>query len=119
MIEITTQSVIEGLTAIVDEFGEDYVYPEKEAVIPRCLYVHDGEPDCIVGKFLHSVGIPLERLKKADEVDGGTPAWKLLGQLEDERVLTAEDRGLNILQRAQDHQDSGIAWGEALRRAMQ
>ena len=119
MIKITTQSVIEGLTAIVDEFGKDYVYPRKEGAFPQCVYAHDGEPHCIVGKFLHSVGVPLGRLELADRIDGGTPAWELITQLEGEGVLTAEDGGLNILQRAQSHQDSGIAWGEVLSRVVQ
>lgn len=115
MIEITLESAIEGVTAIVEEFGENYVYERPYGA--SCLYVFDGQPSCIVGKFLAKVGVPLERLARADEARG-VIARDLIGQLEYEDVIATDvpevGRFLDVLQ---SEQDSGYHWGEALKLA--
>lgn len=115
MIEITLESAIEGVTATVEEFGENYVYEHPYGV--RCLYVFDGQPSCIVGKFLAKVGVPLERLTRADE-GWGVLARDLIGQLEHEGVIATDGpkvgRFFDVLQSKQDY---GYHWGEALKLA--
>lgn len=123
MINITVDSVTRGLRALVEEKGEDFVYQERQLTADsasRCVYVHDGKPDCIVGQFLAAQGIPLERLEKADEAcfNSGAPAAMLLGQLEDENLVQAESRAVEILRVAQSLQDLGRPWGAAVEAAL-
>ena len=120
MIEITKQSLIEGLEAIVAEYGADYVYPAKErrgrSEDRECFYVHEGQPDCIVGKFLHSVGVPLERLQEADD-SADASAMTLLTELAWANVINADLGVRQALSVAQRWQDWGYTWGDALQRA--
>lgn len=112
MIEINAQSVIDGLSAIVAEVGEDFVYRRGLGV-----YVDQGSPSCIVGHYLASVGVPLDRLSKADTAaPGGTSeaVLRLLGKLREEGVLTADSGAALILSAVQWRQDEGCTWGEAL-----
>lgn len=110
MIEITYQSVVDGLSAIVAERGEDFVYPRYAG---QCTYVYDGKPDCGVGCFLDSVGVPLERLAEADG-GGGIGASTLLEQLEGEGVASADEDAKRLLDTFQAGQDNGHTWGSAL-----
>jgi len=116
MIKITDDTVREGLTALVKEFGEDFVY--SKGLTNSCLYVRNGEPDCIVGKFLAAQGVPLERLKAADDSIYGTPASELLTQLEREGVLTASDGAYDVLCGVQFRQDQYHTWGVAVSEAL-
>lgn len=119
MIEITPDSVITGLKAIVEDAGEDFVY---ERVVtddngPKCVYVLDGAPSCIVGRFLAKLGVPLERLTVADEANygAGLPAYILMGNLRAEGVVNFTDySAVAALSAAQDSQDSGKNWATAL-----
>lgn len=117
MIEINVQSVVDGLSAIIAEQGEDFVY--QPLADRGCVYVKDGQPDCIVGRYLASVGVPLERLSYADReaVSGGMGALGLVSNLRNEKILAADHESALILSRIQRFQDEGIAWGEAFDRA--
>ncbi|HEY6018507.1 MAG TPA: hypothetical protein VIY48_00970 [Candidatus Paceibacterota bacterium] len=122
MIEITLDSAIAGLRAIVAEVGEDFVYAQKadEAGWKSCLYVHNGAPDCIVGRYLASVGVPLERLAKADDgaSRGSIDAFNLMDALNHEGVVQASYGVSRFLRDVQERQDVGQAWGEALEIAL-
>lgn len=113
MIEITYQSVVDGLSAIVAERGEDFVYPRYTDL---CTYVQGGKPDCGVGCFLASVGVPLERLVEADLNDHGSgiSASALLEQLKEEGIVSADLEAARILNVFQERQDNGHTWGSAL-----
>lgn len=114
MIEITLESAIDGVTAIVEEFGEDFIYQKEPGGM--CRYVRIGEPDCIVGKFLASVGVPVQRLADYD-CGGGETAYAVLENLEDAGLLVAEEGASRFLTALQGRQDSGLPWGESLRNA--
>lgn len=126
LIEITADSVKQGLEALVAEKGEDFIYTERPVAgmddddDTSCRYVWDGKPDCFIGQFLAKEGVPLERLANADLFMGGLghPAVTLLGQLEREGVVTVTDAAKQMLQAAQNKQDSGKTWGTALACAM-
>lgn len=118
MIEITLESAIEGVAAIVEEFGENYVYDRGER--DRCDYVREGEPSCLVGKFLAAQGVSLERLEKADTsgvFSDGLSAGELLEQLRKEGVIQITPGVLRFLGDLQGRQDFGTPWGEALKLA--
>ena len=112
MIEITKAVVNTVLPEIVAEHGRDYIYYAGPS---GCVYVHNGEPSCLIGHFLHRLGVSLERLKAADEsTDGGTSASDLLRQLQDEGVVDVEShRVIHALSVIQSEQDSEVCWGQA------
>ena len=122
MIEITLDSVRSGLEALVAEKGEDFVYnkhSEGDAYGPSCRYVWNGEPDCIVGQLLARMGVPVDRLAKADGALGvgtlGVGASILLCDLEEEGLVHVDDWKICIgLNRVQSRQDGGYTWGEAI-----
>lgn len=121
-IEITRDDVRNGLKALVDVAGEDFVYVKKmndSGSLEACLYVHEGKADCIVGQFLAAQGVPLDRLAEADafQFGGGQPASCLIDHLEDEGVIKVDGGVRYALAEAQYIQDAGAPWGDALKRA--
>ena len=88
----------------------DYVYSEEP-----CQYQHDGKPSCIVGHALHRLGVPIEALEALDDAQegGGVPASGLPSYLP---ILVEEGSrsALIALGEAQEAQDDGIPWGEAV-----
>lgn len=122
MIEITRHSAIQGLSALVEEKGEGFVYTQhtgREGT-KQCRYVHNGAADCMIGQFLAAQGIPLERLAEADKIYAwsGAPASELIDSLINEGLVIASDGATNVLAAAQFAQDGGMTWGEALREAI-
>lgn len=121
-IEITRDDVRNGLKALVDVAGEDFVYVKKmnnSGSPEACLYVHKGKADCIVGQFLAAQGVPLDRLAEADtfQFGGGQPASDLIECLVEEGVIKVDGGVLSGLAEAQYVQDAGAPWGDALKRA--
>ena len=118
-IAITVDSVKQGLTALVESVGRGFAYtPRGVGVNKRCVYVYNGEPDCIVGRFLAGAGVPVERLERADLGQHGTPglaAAQLLLALEDEGVITVEPHVELILSEVQGYQDLEHRWSEVVR----
>jgi hypothetical protein len=122
MIEITVDSFVDGTEAILEEFGENHVYEMRDSEHGlSCVYVYQGEPDCIVGKFLANAGVSLDLLKEADNntFGGGISAYGLLGNLVDRGVITIEGDAFTALCRLQGSQDEGTPWGEAVHEAME
>lgn len=117
MIELSFSKVVEISQALVEEFGEDYIYSKEDGV---CVYVHDGAPSCFVGHVLHRAGVPLERLEKADTASwgGGMGADSLIRGLTEEGALATPDSTRSFLSAAQTEQDNGSTWGEALGAAL-
>lgn len=113
MIKLTDQDVINTLAEIVSEYGDDHVY---EAPMDRCVYVHGGQPSCLVGKMLHKVGIPLEKLEKFD-LDNGTPAAMAISCLMQADVIDVSSEAIQALSEVQSTQDAGYPWGVALQSA--
>lgn len=114
MIEITAESVVEGLDALVAQEGENFIYKKNAGA---CTYTKHGKADCIVGRFLVAQGVPIERLAEADKHPFGIRAPGLINQLREEGVVTCTDGALDILDVAQDYQDSGETWGVAVNHA--
>lgn len=121
-IEITRELTATLLEEMVAEAGEDFVYAKRQTNTgaPACRYVWQGEPDCGVGKFLHTLGVPLTELEDADKYNfgGGQPARSLLDRLEQEGVITIDWVSKRALAEFQYSQDMGSAWGTALRHAL-
>jgi len=119
MIQVTDNAVRTGLQTLVDAAGEDFVYTQRpDTAGTKCVYVHEGKPDCIVGQFLAGLGVSIERLERADARFGGVPAYELLDQLVHEGVVEGSWWTFSALNSAQSAQDDGNTWGEALRSAL-
>ncbi|MFF5471025.1 hypothetical protein [Streptomyces achromogenes] len=120
MIELTLDRVKELLNEAVAEKGADYVYttpdgkqgtPEYQ---PTCLYVHGDKPGCIVGHALHRAGVSLSLLLE-EEQDDASSVLRSLAQL---GVLSYTDGVSQLLYEAQQRQDHGTSWGEAVQQAL-
>ena len=67
---------MEAAIAVVAEQGGSYVYPRSERPVPldwdmdpargACFYVWEGEPDCLIGRTLVRLGLPLDLLEEQE-----------------------------------------------------
>lgn len=118
---ITIEAFTAAIEAAVQERGPEFIYPKGEygwrTLIGRpagpshdvtCLYVRTDadEPACIIGAALHQLGYPLAYLRRF-EGDDGRDVLRMAIENVDERLVSAA-------RAAQDHQDNGFTWGEAL-----
>jgi len=119
MIEINIDQAIAGVKAIVAEYGHDYVYTKRPFGhgASRCVYVYEGQPDCLVGKFLAAQGVSIEHLAEGDTARFGSAAENLLDYLAQDRILGTDTETVAFLANLQSEQDRGAEWGVALRRA--
>lgn len=122
MIEITLDDAIEFTRALAEEKGPEFVYEQvvnQETGSKRCVYVKDGKPDCIVGQYLASKGVPVERLKAADgaSIVGGINSLALINRLKDEGVVTASTDANLFLSELQYRQDNDTPWMTAVNEA--
>lgn len=116
MLKITYDMAVAALEAAVEEKGADYVYPESEKVDGACQYLNeDGSPSCIVGNALMRLGVT--RLPRHGT--GSPSAYSLLvgTGYGPEPVALADERTARLFGRAQNEQDVGTPWGEAVRLA--
>jgi hypothetical protein len=115
MIEITADTVRTGLTALVDEYGSSTVYEKKvRDGLNQCLYVYEGQPDCIIGKFLADLGVEVELLAEYDTTEGIISS-ELLTDLARLGIIASPPYAVyNALSAAQALQDEGKTWGAAV-----
>lgn len=104
--ESAREYVTRLMETAVNMKGPDYVYrvPDDRGA---CVYINDGQPSCLVGHVLVAAGVPVERL----EVWEDTAAREVVGHLGPDDWDYDLGEALN---RAQETQDSGAPWGEAL-----
>jgi hypothetical protein len=96
---------IELLQRAVAEKGDGHIYERHgDSVLPACRYAnHDGTPDCIVGHALSYVDL------LSLELDDQGPVTDL--KIVHENFTPVAIHALEV---AQDGQDCGDTWGEAL-----
>lgn len=106
-IQITAENFTAAMREAVAERGEDYVYsdgqPGWEAKDGGCRYaLDDGTPACLIGLALYKVDPSLV------PTDDGLNAYQVLYSLGASKdVLLAAGN-------AQEMQDTGKTWGQAL-----
>lgn len=113
VVYLDADRALELMREVVVEFGEDYVYPAGgfEENLASCVYVRDGQCSCLVGHVLHRAGATLEQLQELDN------AWDPeINRVEFDWLRLTED-ARHALTEAQDEQDQGHTWGDALTRA--
>jgi hypothetical protein len=115
-IVVSNEKMLEALRDVARE-NPDRTYDVPQHMIGRadaslCFYVHSdpetGEesPGCLIAHALVKVGVPVERMKSWEGSSAELVASSLTSGL---RADT-----LDVLARAQDHQDAGYSWGDAL-----
>lgn len=110
---------ISSLRTVVFEAGPDYVYKRVEAygLGGACVNFHNGEPSCIVGKVFSLLGLTAE---KAEEFN---VAGMAIASTSCERLNRSDfewkfsNAAIGVLVTAQDCQDGGMSWGQALKAA--
>ena len=116
-VEITRENFTAAMRAAVAERGGDWVYPAEGSELAEqgwrskewgaCVYVlPDGSPACLIGLALYKIDPALVEGLEGENVT----ALRLLQRLgveDGELYWAAQD--------AQDAQDLGEAWGNALK----
>jgi len=112
-VNLTLENVVKAAEEIVSEAPAGYIYPTNlQTENASCLYVRDGRPDCIVGKILDKLGVPLD----FDEDDSLNVdlAYGLLRWLEQESVIEIGESVVDFLSEIQSQQDMGVTWSRSL-----
>ena len=115
-VQITRENFTAAMRAAVSERGEDWVYPAEGSELGEqgwrseegtCVYaLPDGSPACLIGLALYKIDPALVEGLEGDD----TTALRLLQR------LGVKDGGLYwAAQDAQDAQDLGATWGNALK----
>ena len=111
MKEYHYEDVLLSLKEIVHAKGERYVY--EKAVDGRCVYYDPDteQPSCLVGHFVYKEGL-LSFDDIAPYEDDN--AESMTQQLEHDQIAYFDSRSVQLLNIAQELQDQGRPWGEAL-----
>jgi hypothetical protein len=110
---VDARRALELMIDIVDQYGEDTVYEKVDNLIGNaksCRYEFHGHPSCLVGMALHRAGAPLSVLEYLDTV--GAPADRIHHTVSD-----VDSGAAQVFQAAQEIQDGGHRWGDALEKA--
>lgn len=109
MIELTYPVVLDLANRAVADRGSDYIYEMHSSEAVGCKYVHEGQPDCMVGWILAAAGLPLINAhNRAGDSD------ELLNYLDERDEVNATEEARLFLRAVQRKQDAGYTWGEAL-----
>lgn len=105
--------------------NEDFCYETKKKTVTEdgygeydtylCLYAHEGKPDCVVGRALHKAGVTVEQLEAMDNIGAtydGFPTG--IGVVAMPENVNLTEQGREVFKAAQEWQDAGFKWGEAL-----
>lgn len=114
MAKFTLDQITEALEAVVRARGEDYMYQQDFSngsssckYIARSISRGRVIPACIVGATMSYLGVSDSTLRRWDNTPTGSSVIDI------ETTLIPEDAKL-ALQKAQEVQDRGNTWGNAL-----
>lgn len=115
-------TVLHALAAERPDYVDPDAAPPTSGKASSCQYQKDGQPSCIVGHFLHRIGMPTHFLVQLDEQ--GLTADHLSGveYYDDEDgtyvplvpEVTFAPEAVEYLRWAQERQDAGDTWGAAV-----
>ena len=104
-----------ALIQSIAEESPNFVYPDeypyREGPTSPCLYrtADNSGPACLIGHVLDRLGV-------LDQAEEATAAHQLLPHLSGVWFTPA---AVNMAQRVQDRQDTGMSWGECLRKELE
>lgn len=106
--EINIHNVMDILRGVVGE-NEDYVDPKGASAQP-CKYTpSDDYPGCLIGQAYKSLGAGDSELEAMDE-------YGLISDVGDNDLCPIHTTldAISVMQKAQEQQDAGHTWGQAL-----
>lgn len=103
------QQIIQKVRDIAGE-NPDFVYTPPNDDGGACVYYHDGQPSCLIGRALAAQGVIEPDIESSDKNSLGI--MQLIGEL-NLSLLTGET---DWLYRVQRRQDDGKPWGAAVAR---
>lgn len=109
MIEIDGAKALSLLEQVV-EGDEDFTYESPNGAFG--IYMHDGEPSCMIGQAFHLAGVSIETLGWMDKEIRGLGV-RDPGKFE-EKDISLTPEAYQIFSVAQNQQDLRLPWGEAL-----
>lgn len=93
--------------------GPDYVYPRNTNSDyvdgGDCLYVYEGQPDCIAAHAYVGFGVSLGHLAEYEAMSIDVVPLKV-----GDEVIEVTEKAEILIRRAQRLQDDGMSWGEAV-----
>ncbi len=118
-VEISLDEAKQYLAEAVAEKGEAYIYQEvkkPDSWETTCAYFDPDTkaPSCIVGHVLDRKGVPFERMAGGDK-----NLFTDVQGLVDGRILKVDNETYALLTLAQEFQDGGISWGQAVKKALE
>lgn len=119
---LTYDRALSLLNAAIAEKGEDYKYPKNPSVFGGCVYFDPDtrQPSCIIGHVLAYLGLTAEDM----EIDSPLPdidsrnALAFASLVEEGDIQVDSPRTEALLQVAQEQQDQGSSWGDAVAAAV-
>jgi hypothetical protein len=99
--------VKEDLIDIIAQEGENYRYVTPEDG-DTCLYVYEGRPSCLIGRYLVSLGIPVEAFA---DIEGKSVDDLFAANVFEPYGVTADYYAAAAMGGVQNHQDMGQTWG--------
>lgn len=130
MITITKDNVLELLEQTIAAYGGAEVYYQDRIgelmndkhVNYDCIYAVEKPngsyaPGCLIGCLVVHQGVPAERFFDGTLTNNESAAGTLLRELKEQGLAEADEVAVDVLMVAQDAQDTGKTWGEALTRA--
>lgn len=105
---MTRVEVLEIMTQVVAERGEDFVY---EKVGGQCLNWHGRCPSCLIGHVMYRWGMSKGFLEHWGAAGVATLVWHYV---DEHPGVTIEDGVTKLLGAAQAAQDDRRTWGYAL-----
>lgn len=116
-MSITLEEVIETLDKIVEEFGEDYVYPDWQG---GCSYsTPTGEPSCLVGQVafrLQPSAFDVFRYYESSPGMRGS-SFNISGSYYPATEFDLADNARRFLADVQIYQDGGETWANSVKLA--
>jgi hypothetical protein len=104
-IHLTEELALKHMRKAVAEYGSDYVYQSYNG--STCLYVFGDKPSCLVGQVLVRAGVPVEAFTPFANSNR-------IGAVVEDLPVDISSPLVAALAVAQDVQDNGRTWGEAL-----
>lgn len=114
--EIEMLGMLRTMKQVVAEEGSDYIYvpkPTQQYPMGACVYVYNGKPDCLAGRVLARMGVPLWVL---ESYEGSTINQMIVES--SSRPINLTNETIHVLRQAQRAQDRGETWGYCLEQAL-
>jgi hypothetical protein len=118
----TPAQALDFLSQAVQMRGRDFVYTKRllpDSDQPVCRYAWSGQPDCLIGLTLSLAGWTPDMLERLDQYEPNVFSGLSIGWIKEieDFIPLIHLLAAKTLAIAQNAQDTGETWGEALDQA--